>query len=50
MLAQRWATATAEWTTRDAGEPGVGLRCLPGLAPELPAAAVVGRRETNPLP
>ncbi|MEU9158434.1 DUF6207 family protein [Streptomyces sp. NPDC048417] len=27
MLADRWATATADRTTRDAGEPGVRLRC-----------------------
>ncbi|MCX5355845.1 DUF6207 family protein (plasmid) [Streptomyces mirabilis] len=27
MLAERWATAKAEHTTRDAGEPGVRLRC-----------------------
>jgi hypothetical protein len=27
LLADRWATATAERTTRDAGEPGVRLRC-----------------------
>jgi hypothetical protein len=27
LLAERWATATAEHTTRDAGEPGVRLRC-----------------------
>lgn len=27
LLADRWATATAEQTTRDAGEPGVRLRC-----------------------
>ncbi|MDN0200778.1 DUF6207 family protein [Streptomyces sp. S.PNR 29] len=27
MLADRWARATAEHTTRDAGEPGVRLRC-----------------------
>ncbi|MFE0776424.1 DUF6207 family protein [Streptomyces sp. NPDC058861] len=27
MLAGRWATATAEHTTRDAGEPGVRLGC-----------------------
>ncbi|MEU6097698.1 DUF6207 family protein [Streptomyces sp. NPDC047079] len=27
LLADRWATATAEHTTRDAGEPGVRLRC-----------------------
>ncbi|MEU1273199.1 DUF6207 family protein [Streptomyces sp. NPDC005799] len=27
LLADRWATATAEHTIRDAGEPGVRLRC-----------------------
>ncbi|MFF8196728.1 DUF6207 family protein [Streptomyces bobili] len=27
LLADRWATATAERTTRYAGEPGVRLRC-----------------------
>ncbi|MFE1251206.1 DUF6207 family protein [Streptomyces sp. NPDC058735] len=27
LLAERWATATAERTTRDAGEPGVRLCC-----------------------
>ncbi|MFE9679541.1 DUF6207 family protein [Streptomyces sp. NPDC006259] len=27
LLADRWATATATSTTRDAGEPGVRLRC-----------------------
>ncbi|MGA5895097.1 DUF6207 family protein [Streptomyces venetus] len=27
MLADRWARATADRTTRDAGEPGVRLRC-----------------------
>jgi hypothetical protein len=42
MLAERWATATAERTTRDAGEPGVRLRCYLDLRQELPAAAVVG--------
>ncbi|MGW1543273.1 DUF6207 family protein [Streptomyces sp. NPDC002309] len=26
-IAARWATATAEHTTRDAGQPGVRLRC-----------------------
>ena len=31
LLADRWATATAEHTTRDAGEPGVRLRCYLGL-------------------
>ncbi|MEU7050871.1 DUF6207 family protein [Streptomyces eurythermus] len=27
MLAGRWATVTAESTTRDPGQPGVRLRC-----------------------
>ncbi|CAM5316176.1 DUF6207 family protein [Streptomyces aurantiogriseus] len=27
LLADGWPTATAEHTTRDAGEPGVRLRC-----------------------
>ncbi|MEV8547700.1 DUF6207 family protein [Streptomyces sp. NPDC051572] len=27
LLADRWATATAEHTTLDVGEPGVRLRC-----------------------
>ncbi|MGX1487849.1 DUF6207 family protein [Streptomyces nigra] len=27
LLADRWAMATAEHTTRDAGEPGARLRC-----------------------
>jgi hypothetical protein len=27
LLADRWATATAEQTTRDADQPGVRLRC-----------------------
>ncbi|MBB4796216.1 hypothetical protein BJY54_006920 [Streptomyces nodosus] len=32
LLADRWATATAEQTTRDAGEPGVRLRCYLDLS------------------
>jgi hypothetical protein len=48
MLAGWWATATAERTTRDAGEPGARLRCL-DLRQKLPAAAVVGRRETTEI-
>ncbi|MFC4464615.1 DUF6207 family protein [Streptomyces xiangluensis] len=36
--AERWATATAEQTTRDAGEPGVRLRCYLDLRQELGAA------------
>ncbi|MER7178536.1 DUF6207 family protein [Streptomyces hyaluromycini] len=27
LLADRWATSPAQYTTRDAGEPGVRLRC-----------------------
>ncbi|PIM66874.1 hypothetical protein CTU88_40625 [Streptomyces sp. JV178] len=32
LLADRWETATAEHTTRDAGEPGVRLRCYLDLS------------------
>jgi uncharacterized protein DUF6207 len=42
LLADRWATATAEQTTRDAGQPGVRLRCYLDLRQQLAAAAVVG--------
>jgi hypothetical protein len=31
LLAERWATATAQETTRDVGEPGVRLRCYVDL-------------------
>ncbi|MEU6807191.1 DUF6207 family protein [Streptomyces neyagawaensis] len=41
-LADRWATATAQHTTRAAGEPGVRLRCYLDLRQELTAPAVVG--------
>ncbi|MFJ1964047.1 DUF6207 family protein [Streptomyces massasporeus] len=38
LLAGRWATATADRTTRVPGEPGVRLRCYldvrQGLAPQ----------------
>ncbi|MFF4041115.1 DUF6207 family protein [Streptomyces sp. NPDC001816] len=34
-LAQRWATAAAENTTREPGEPGVRLRCYLDLRQEL---------------
>lgn len=40
LLADRWATATAEHTTRDAGEPGVRLCCY--LDPRQELSAVVG--------
>ncbi|MGW7259532.1 DUF6207 family protein [Streptomyces sp. NPDC054834] len=39
-LAERWATATDDRTTRTPGEPGVRLRCYLDLRQELPA--VVG--------
>ncbi|WP_433917376.1 DUF6207 family protein [Streptomyces canus] len=42
LLADRWATAAAEQTTRDAGQPGVRLRCYLDLRQQVPAAAVVG--------
>ncbi|CAM5607833.1 DUF6207 family protein [Streptomyces aurantiogriseus] len=42
LLAERWATATAEQTTRDAGQPGLRLRCYLDLRQQLTAAAVVG--------
>ncbi|WP_455433147.1 DUF6207 family protein [Streptomyces kanasensis] len=42
LLADRWATATAEQTTRDAGQPGVRLRCYLDLRRQLTATAVVG--------
>ncbi|MFI0191728.1 DUF6207 family protein [Streptomyces sp. NPDC017082] len=39
-LAERWATATDDQTTRTPGEPGVRLRCYLDLRQGLPA--VVG--------
>ncbi|WP_435876797.1 DUF6207 family protein [Streptomyces achromogenes] len=36
MLAGRWATTTAEHTTRDPGQPGVRLRCYLDLRQKLP--------------
>ncbi|WP_326844580.1 DUF6207 family protein (plasmid) [Streptomyces sp. NBC_01558] len=40
LLAERWATATAERTTRDVGQPGVRLRCYLDLRqPNAPAQA-----------
>ncbi|MFD3730399.1 DUF6207 family protein [Streptomyces sp. NPDC058632] len=35
LLVGRWATATARHTSRDAGQPGVRLRCYLGLRQEL---------------
>ncbi|MFE3738319.1 DUF6207 family protein [Streptomyces sp. NPDC059134] len=39
MLAGRWATATAQRTTRDAGQPGVRLPCFLDLSQPVPTAA-----------
>lgn len=40
LLADRWATATAERTTHDVGQPGVRLRCYLDLRqPVSPAVA-----------
>ncbi|MGW3462668.1 DUF6207 family protein [Streptomyces olivaceoviridis] len=36
-LAERWATAAGDRTTRTPGEPGVWLRCYLDLRQELPA-------------
>ena len=35
LLAARWATATADRTTRDPGQPGVRLRCYLDVRQEL---------------
>ncbi|MDQ0935102.1 DUF6207 family protein [Streptomyces turgidiscabies] len=35
LLAERWATATTERTTRDPGQPGVRLRCYLDVRQEL---------------
>ncbi|WP_306419851.1 DUF6207 family protein [Streptomyces capoamus] len=40
MLAERWAAATGERTTRDADEPGVRMRCYPDLCQLISPAAV----------
>jgi hypothetical protein len=40
LLADRWATATAEQTTRDAGQPGVRLRCYLDLRQPIGPATV----------
>lgn len=40
LLAERWATATAERTTRTPGESGVRLRCY--LDPRQELSAVAG--------
>jgi hypothetical protein len=39
LLADRWATAPAQHTTRDAGEPGVRLRCYLDLRQPIGPAA-----------
>ncbi|MFF7452075.1 MULTISPECIES: DUF6207 family protein [unclassified Streptomyces] len=39
LLADRWATSPAQHTTRDAGEPGVRLRCYLDLRQPISPAA-----------
>ena len=46
MLADRWATATAERTTHDVGQPGVRLRCYLDLNQPVGSDA---RADTSPL-
>lgn len=47
QLADRWATSPAQHTTRDAGEPGVRLRCYLDLrqpiSPAAPASVAAPR-------
>ncbi|MFF0706426.1 DUF6207 family protein [Streptomyces tendae] len=40
-LAARWATTSVERTTRDAGQPGVRLRCYLDLRQPMDAPAVL---------
>ncbi|MFJ9713893.1 DUF6207 family protein [Streptomyces sp. NPDC101234] len=47
MLADRWATAPAQRTTRDAGEPGVRLRCY--LALRQPVGGLLPRGSLPPV-
>ncbi|MEU0009394.1 DUF6207 family protein [Streptomyces sp. NPDC006314] len=42
LLAERRATATGEYTTRDSGQSGVWLRCYLDLRQELTTAALAG--------
>ncbi|MER7694932.1 DUF6207 family protein [Streptomyces sp. NPDC097610] len=35
LLSERWATSTADRTTRDPGQPGVRLRCYLDVRQEL---------------
>ncbi|QYX75131.1 DUF6207 family protein [Streptomyces akebiae] len=50
LLADRWATATAEQTTRDAGQPGVRLRCYLDLRQQLTAPLWPARPWSRPRP
>ncbi|MFI9176167.1 DUF6207 family protein [Streptomyces lincolnensis] len=48
LLADRWATATAERTTHDVDQPGVRLRCYLDLnQPNGPAAPTEGVPEVR---
>ncbi|MFJ4276128.1 DUF6207 family protein [Streptomyces coelicoflavus] len=46
LLAERWATATAQETVRDAGQSGVRLRCFLDLRQELTPAGPAAREAT----
>ncbi|MFF4053543.1 DUF6207 family protein [Streptomyces chartreusis] len=46
-LAMRWATATADRTTRSPGEPGVQLRCYLDLRQTLDARRLSGAGQRN---
>ncbi|MGV9351685.1 DUF6207 family protein [Streptomyces spiralis] len=46
-VAQRWATATSECTTRDPGQPGVRLRLYADLRQALPRPAADGAESSS---
>ncbi|MFF0086617.1 DUF6207 family protein [Streptomyces canus] len=48
LLADRWATAPAQHTTRDAGEPSVRLRCYLDLRQPLARKRVAPRARCAP--
>ncbi|WP_232838796.1 DUF6207 family protein [Streptomyces geranii] len=47
LLAERWATSITERTTRDAGQPGVRLRCYLDLRQPI-GQAPSGERSVTP--
>ncbi|MDL5198624.1 DUF6207 family protein [Streptomyces sp. ALI-76-A] len=50
LLAHQWATVTAEQTTRDAGQPGVRLRCSLTCAGSSPRPPWSARPRSRPRP